>query len=250
MKFVILSGSAALVAILAIAGEARIASAGMPDLGLTAAEAQPIDEGELGGMRGKFVPNNGQIVFFGITAESTIQGPDGTTETAGYTLGVNFKNGQPSSTNTETLVSQQAGSGTGSTPTGGIAISVPPNNLTGGVEQTVQISGSDNQGHNIAVVDLASNGISTAGTGFPASTPCTGCKVTTDSNGVDVSVDIPGVGIADQQIGNGTLQQAINLDGNMASAANSLSLQVETQPGVGSEAGLSGILQNLPVLFH
>ncbi|HUA32717.1 MAG TPA: hypothetical protein VMA09_03885 [Candidatus Binataceae bacterium] len=250
MKLVILGGGAALAAILAISGGARVASAAMPDLGLTAAEAQPISDSELGGMRGKFVPSNGSIIFFGITAESTLQASDGTTETAGYTIGVNFKNGQPTSVISETLTSQQAGTGTSSTPTGGIAISVPPNNLTGGVEQTVQISGSDNQGHNVAVVDLASTGAGTQGTGFPASTPCTGCKVSTDNNGIEVSVDMPGVGVADQQIGNGSIQQAVNLDANLTSAVNTLSLQVQTEPGVGSEAGLSGILQSLPVLFH
>jgi hypothetical protein len=248
MKFKVIS-FATLATILVLFG-AQIVAAETPDLGLDASNSQPIDDGNLGGMRGKFVPANGQASFFGITFETQIQAQNGATEAAGYEVGVALKNGIPVSASTQTLVFQGAGNGTANQlPTSGITITVPLNNLSGGIKQTIQVAGQDNSAHNVANFNLTSTGTGSAQPEFPFSTPCSGCTVKTGSNGIDVSVDMPGVGIAEQEIGTSSLLQAINLDNSEATAVNTLTINMQ-EPNPGSVAGLSSLLQDLPVTFH
>jgi hypothetical protein len=249
MKLCKTSGAASLAIIVAMASSAGIARAERPDLGIDVTQAERIDDSDLGGMRGKFVPGNGQIVFFGITLETSLQTAGGTTETAGFSMGVDLRNGQPTSVTTNTLTSEQTG--TGSSGAGGdeFSATLPLNNLSGGVKQIVQVTGQNNTANNTAVIDL-SNSPSLL-PNLPPSSPCSGCTASITGKGIDIGVDVPGEGSAEQQVGPGSILQAIDLDTNGAMASNLLSLQLQTQPGAGSSlAGLGTILNSIPVLFH
>jgi hypothetical protein len=253
MKSKALSGGAMVLALAATLVSSQIARAETPDLGIDVSQAQAIDDSNLGGMQGKFVPaTGGQVVFFGMTLESSVQAANGTTETAGFSLGVNFKNGNPRAANIQTLTSQQTGTGT-TPPPNGFSVTVPLNDLAGGIKQVVQVTGQDNQAANQASINLST---SAAGNGllpnFPASSPCPGCSATFNKKGIDLSVDMPGTGTAEQEIGAGSILQAINLDSSGAVASNVLTLQMQTLPG-GTASGIQGlstVLQSLPVTFH
>jgi hypothetical protein len=225
-----------------------IARAETPDIGIDPSQAQPIFDNQLDTMRGKFLP--GQVEAFSLSLDSTIQG-NGVSRTAGVDIGVNFKTGRPIITNDETFNSETATGGPtvpGGTATGG---SVPLTNLTGGVGQVVQIVGSGNSALNSATIDISSNPLSVQTPPSTGGTPCTTCSVTQGKNGIDVSVDAPGVGDADQMIGAQQITQGISLNANDAAAINSLSLQVQMQPGPGSNlVGLGSIVNSVPGLLH
>lgn len=226
-----------------------IARAETPDIGIDLSEAQPIFDNQLDTMRGKFLP--GQVEAFSLSLDSTVQG-DGVTRTAGMDIGVSFKTGRPLVTTDETFSSETANGGTpavpGGTATGG---SAPLTNLTGGVGQVVQVVGSGNSALNEATININSSPLPVQTPPASGGTPCTTCAVTQGKNGIDVTVDAPGVGDADQMIGANQITQGISLNANDAAAINSLSLQVQMQPGQGSNlSGLGSIVNSVPGLLH
>ncbi len=233
-------------ALLAVGGVAR---AETPDLGIDLSKAEPIFDNQLDTMRGKFAPGN--VEAFSLSLDSTVQG-NGETRTAGIDIGVNFKSGRPQVTTDETFSSESANGGSPTVP-GGTASggSAPLTNLTGGVAQSVQIVGSGNSGLNEAVINISSSPLPVQTPPSTGGVPCTTCSVTQTKDGIVVTVDAPGVGDADQMIGASQIAQGITLNANDAAALNSLALQVQMQPGPGSNlSGLGSIVNSVPTFLH
>ncbi|HUX83323.1 MAG TPA: hypothetical protein VMV35_10860 [Halothiobacillus sp.] len=200
----------------------------------------PLTDPELSVMRGKFLPNNQQVVFFGVEMVSQWQTAGGTMN-AGMTLGIDRSRGAPTVSYQPTVTIMGA-------PTQIAANGVVQDGSaqdTRGVRQQIQVAGNDNQATNqfqVAVIPYASGGDSTpAGNGQQ--------QVSLSHGGATVTAGISGGNQAGVtiQLGNSTVRQVIGggsnalqliqLAGNQQSIQNQLRLVV----GVNQAAGLAGV---------
>lgn len=193
---------------------------------------------ELSVMRGKFLPNNQQVVFFGVEMVSQWQTAGGTMN-AGMTLGIDRSRGVPTVSFQPTVTIM-------GTPTQIAANGIVQDGSaqdTRGVRQQIQVAGNDNQATNqfqVSVQPYSSAGTTTGGNGLS--------QVATSQGGATVRAGITGGNQAGVtlQLGNSTVQQMvgggnnatqlIQLSGDQQQIQNQLRLMV----GVNQVAGLSG----------
>jgi hypothetical protein len=96
----------------------------LAQIGLTAANAEPISDSQMGAMRGKFVAANGlQILYFGVVVQSNISAASGTKVSSGAAVGINLQTNQPTVTtdNTWAVETGKGSSSAGSTGTTSVA---------------------------------------------------------------------------------------------------------------------------------
>lgn len=193
---------------------------------------------ELSVMRGKFLPNNQQVVFFGVEMVSQWQTAGGTMN-AGMTLGIDRSQGVPTVSFQPTVTIM-------GTPTQIAANGIVQDGSaqdTRGVRQQIQVAGNDNQATNqlqVSVQPYSSAGTTTGGNGQS--------QVAISQGGATVSAGISGGNQAGVtlQLGNSTVQQMvgggsnalqlIQLSGDQQHIQNQLRLMV----GVNQVTGLSG----------
>lgn len=195
---------------------------------------------ELSVLRGKFLPNNQQVVFFGVEMVSQWQTAGGTMN-AGMTLGIDRSQGRPS-------VSFQPMVTIMGTPTQVAANGVVQDSSaqdTRGVRQQIQVAGNDNHATNqfqVAVQPyVAGNGASSSGGNGQS-------QVVVSQGGATASAGIAGGNQAGVtlQLGNSTVRQVvgggsnalqmIQLSGDQQHIQNQLRLMV----GVNQVTGLPG----------
>lgn len=247
-RAVILAAGAALA--LSVARPAAAApgdDANLREIGLDAAEARPLDDADLGHMRGRFVSADGQqILYFGLVAASNIQNQSGSTLSAGVAFGVNLKSGNPQVVTNATWAVQQ---GPGVADNGSGSPGVGLGAMSGGVGQVLQMTGEGNQGLNQAAIDMTNAAPGALmPNGIPSGAPCGSlCQASISGSGVQVLVNMPGQGDAAQAVGPQLILQGVNLNGDMMQASNSMNMviQLGPQPSI-STAGLSTILQSIP----
>ncbi|MGH8012085.1 MAG: hypothetical protein ACREQ4_06290 [Candidatus Binataceae bacterium] len=226
-----------------------IAAAGLPDIGIDMSEAKPLNDAQLGDMRGGFAPNGGApVMFFGLVVESTVQAQNGNSLSAGAALGVNLNSSVPKIVTNLTWATQH---GPGNDPSGpsGTPNSNALNAFGSGIGQVVQIAGDGNHAANQANIDLtttpAQNFLPTSAPGGIACGSL--CQASIKSNALQVGVNLPGHGSATQTINPQVILQGINLSGSLANATNTMNLYVQLgKPAIFDASGLTGVLHAIP----
>lgn len=199
---------------------------------------------ELSVLRGKFLPNNQQVVFFGVQMVSQWQTAGGVMN-AGMTLGIDRSQGQPS-------VSFQPMVTIMGTPTRVAADGVVQDHSaqdTQGVRQQIQVAGNDNRATNQFQVAVQPYGARGAVPTTDASNTGSGpSQVVISQGGATASAGIIGGNQAGVtlQLGDSTVRQVIGggsnamqliqLSGDQQQIQNQLRLMV----GVGQASGLPG----------
>ncbi|MGH7905576.1 MAG: hypothetical protein ACREP6_03020 [Candidatus Binataceae bacterium] len=223
---------------------------GLPDLGIDMALAKPLTDAQLGAMRGGFAPNGGQpIIFFGLLVQSTLQGQNGASVSAGAALGVDLKSAIPKVTTNLTWATRNDPGVDPSTPTAGTGVPNSLNFFGGGIGQVVQIAGHGNQALNQASIDVTT---ASPNNFMPASAPsgmaCGNlCQASIKANALQVAVNLPGQGSASQTINPQVILQGIRLNGSMGQATNSMNLFVQLGKSAAfNAAGVATVLQAIP----
>jgi hypothetical protein len=222
-------------------------------LGLDASVAQPIADAEMGQLRGKFVPAGlgGQPLYFGVVMQSSLASQTtGSTLSAGLAFGVDFKSGTPNVVTNLTWATQTgAGTPDAEAPTTPTGSQTSLGGLAGGVGQVIQIAGSANQAANQAAINITQSAPGALlPNGVPNGTPCGSmCQASIQNNALQVSVQMPGSGSAAQTVGPAVILQGIKLNGDMASATNSMNMVIQmSQSSAVNLLGASTILQTIP----
>lgn len=199
-----------------------------------------IDSGAFAGFTG------GQVTYFGIQMVSSWSVQDGAL-TQGVSVGSTI--GVDASTKTVTI-SNWSSSTNGGLPTlnhGGNSYSgtPPANNVVGGVGQSIQVAGNDNDVVNSATLVVSANGPPSIVI-VPTTTTCGSvCTTTVGADSVDIAIST-GAGVASQRIGPGGITQSVQLAGNGNAILNSMQLNAQIAASKGfSAASLLPILQTM-----